>query len=313
MDDEMVTQDARMRLLILYLLYRGGLLDGDIQKLHAHAQLEPQERETIDNLNILGVRVRKPLNDNLPKRSPLFPVKKPTVPIDEEVSVSRYKPALQSMLEDYLQGTLDPETFPPTVANADGNGIGVDAAAQASLRTANKPTWARTRPVTNEARQRMLVFMAGGATYAESRACYEVSQTASKEVILITSHIHTPKSFLQQVRGLSIDKRRLDIPMERPPPKAPAHLFERPPAPAGQGLPAPQRPQQAVQPTQKPVVLPTSAMHSINLNSGPTPGGGRPNGSFNPTLPSSPAVGHAGKLQKKDEGEVKKKKHHFFR
>jgi syntaxin-binding protein 1 len=302
MDDESVPQEARLRLLILYVLYRGGLLNGDIQKLHAHAQLQPQDHETIDNLDLLGARVLKPLRDTFPRPERIFPLKPPSGPLDQEVSLSRFEPALRSMLEEQIQGTLDPAIFPPTIPHLEANGIGVDAAAQqTSLRTANKPTWARTRPVANDQRQRILVFMAGGATYAEARACYQVSQSASKEVFLMTSHMLTPKLFLHQLRGLSVDKRRLDIPAERPPPRAPAHLFERPQA---QGLPR--------QPSQN-TAPPTSAMHSMSLNSKPE-NGPRPNGSFDPSLPSTQAAGQSGKLKKnKDEGEKKKKKHHFFR
>jgi syntaxin-binding protein 1 len=309
MDDESVPQDARLRLLILYILYRGGLLNGDIQKLHAHAQLKPQDRDTIDNLDILGARVRKPLNDSMSRLVPLFPTRPPAGPVSEEVSLSRYEPALRSMLEEQIQGTLDPNIFPPTKPHLEGNGIGLDVAAQqTSLRTANKPTWARTRPVANEQRQRIIVFMAGGATYSESRACYQVSQNASKEVFLITSHMLTPKLFLHQLQGLNVDKRRLDIPAERPPPKAPAHLFERPQPAQSQGLPQQQKPQQAQN-----IAPPTAAFHTMSLNSNPDQGP-RPNGSFNPSLPSHPAAGHPGKLKKsKDEGEKKKKKHHFFK
>ena len=313
MDDDSVPQDARLRLLMLYIIYRGGLLNGDIQKLHAHAQLQPQDRDTIDNLDLLGARVRKPLNDMMPRPEPIFPIKAPAGPAEEEVSLSRYEPVLRSMLEEQVQGTLDPTMFPPTKPNIEGNGVGFDAAAQqTSLRTANKPTWARTRPVGNEQRQRILVFMAGGATYAEARACYQVSLNASKEVFLMTSHMLTPKLFLEQLRGLNVDKRRLDIPSERPPPKAPAHLFERPQPQQAQGLPQSQRPQPARQPVPT-AAPPTAAMHNMSLNP-KSEIGGRPNGAFNPSLPSSPAVGQTGKLKKsKDEGEKKKKKHHFFK
>lgn len=303
MDDDSVPQDARLRLLMLYIIYRGGLLNGDIQKLHAHAQLQPQDRDTIDNLDLLGARVRKPLNDMTSRPESIFPIKAPNGPVEEEVSLSRYEPALRSMLEEQIQGTLDPTIFPPTKPDMEGNGIGFDVAAQqTSLRTANKPTWARTRPVANEQRQRILVFMAGGATYAEARACYQVSLNASKEVFLMTSHMLTPKLFLQQLRGLSVDKRRLDILAERPPPKAPAHLFERPQPQQAQGLPQQQKPQAL-----------TAAMHNMSLDPKPDIGG-RSNGAFNPSLPSSPAAGQSGKLKKsKEEGEKKKKKHHFFK
>jgi syntaxin-binding protein 1 len=127
----------------------------------------------------------------------------------------------------------------------------------------------------------------------------------------MTSHMLTPKLFLHQLRGLNVDKRRLDIPADRPPAKAPAHLFERTQSPQAQGLPQQQKPQQARQPMAKPAP-PTAAMHNMTLNSRPE-NGPRPNGAFNPSLPSSQGGGQAGKLKKsKDEGEKKKKKHHFF-
>ena len=312
LDDESVHQEARLRLLILYVLYRGGLLDGDIHKLQAHAQLQPQDRDIIDNLDLLGARVRKPMKDTLSRPEPLFPPKTPAGPVDEEVSLSRYEPALRSMLEEQIQGTLDAAIFPPTRPQLEANGIGVEAPAQqTSLRTANKPTWARTRPVANDQRQRILVFMAGGATYAEARACYQVSLHASKEIFLMTSHMLTPKLFLRQLSGLNVDKRQLDIPVEKPPPKPPAQPFKRSEAPQTKGLSQQQNPLQDRQPVQNMVPL-AAAMRNTSHTSKPE-NGPRPNGAFNPSLPTSPAE-PAGKLKKdKDEREKKKKKKpHFF-
>lgn len=313
MNDDSVTQQSRLRLLILYILYRGGLLNGDIQKLHAHAQLKPHERDVIDSLDLLGARVTKPLKDTLPPPQRLFPAKAPTGPVNEEESnLSRYEPALRTVLEEQIQGTLDPDLFPPTIPNLEANGIGADVAAQqTSLRNANKPTWARTRPVAHDQRQRILVFMAGGATYAEARACHQVSLNASKEIFLMSSHMLTPKLFIHQLRGLAIEKRLLDIPAERAPPKAPAHLFEKKPVQPNAGLPQQQRPPQAAQSTAPP----TGAMQGASLDSS------RPKGSFDPAVSGTPASGMDNKLKKskngdkkkKDkDGEEKKKRHHFF-
>jgi syntaxin-binding protein 1 len=316
MNDDSVTQQSRLRLLILYILYRGGLLNGDIQKLHAHAQLKPHDRDVIDSLDLLGARVRKSLKDSAPAPDRLFPIKAPTGPVnEEEVNLSRYEPALRSLLEEQIQGTLDPDLFPPTIPNLEANGIGVDPAAQqTSLRNANKPTWARTRPVAHDQRQRILVFVAGGATYAEARTCSQVSLNASKEIFLISSHMLTPKLFIHQLRGLAIDKRLLDIPAERAPPKAPAHLFERQQAQQNVGLPQQQKPQQATQA----MAPPTGAMQGMSLDSN------RPKGSFDPSVSGTPASGTDNKLKKSKQGDdkkknkdgeekTKKKKRHLFR
>lgn len=53
-----------------------------------------------------------------------------------------------------------------------------------SLRSA-KPSWHRAaRPNAQEARQRVLVFVAGGMTYSEMREAYSLSKSLNKEIIL---------------------------------------------------------------------------------------------------------------------------------
>lgn len=306
LDDDSIIPPDRLRLIILYLMYRDGLLAGDIRKLLAHAKLPPQDGEVIYNLDLLGVRVEKPLKDNKPAPQPLFQRKPPPPPQDEEVSLSRFEPNLKTMLEEQVKGTLDSAVFPFTrPVDTDSNAAMQEQLSQASLRSA-KPTWARTRSAADQPRQRILVFMAGGATYAESRACYEVSQASSKDVFLATSHMLTPGLFLRQVGDLSADKRRLDIPAERPRPTAPAHLFEKDPPPATTKPPQ----QQSGPPPAKAASAgagagpapPTAAMASMSLNDP------RQQAAHGSTNGAAPAPG--GKLQKK---EKEKKKHHFFR
>jgi syntaxin-binding protein 1 len=178
------------------------------------------------------------------------------------------------------------------------------ASMQGSLRTA-APRWAGAGRRVVENRQRIIVFVAGGATYSEARTCYEVSAARGKDVFLATSHMLTPSLFLRQVRDLSVDKRRLDLPQERPKPKAPAHLFERPAPPPQQ-----QPPPQGGVPGRRPVPAggipsgprpPTGAMANMNLGPGPS----KP---ANGGAPPAPAAPH--KLEKEKEKEHKKKK--FF-
>ena len=273
-------------------MYRDGLLQGDIRKLLSHAKLPPQHGEAIYNLDLLGVRVEKPLKDTKPAVQPLFP-RKPAPPVEsQEASLSRFEPNLKIMLEEQIKGTLDSTTFPFTRPLTDADGMmAQEQLSQASLRSA-KPTWARTRSTADQPRQRIIVFMAGGASYAESRVCYEVAQASSKDIFLATSHMLTPGLFLRQVGDLSADKRRLDIPAERPKPTAPAHLFEVEPQPGG--------PQAQL---SKPAVPPAAALSSLSLNSNPDSRQGT-NG------PSNISTSQGGKSLKK---EKEKKKHHFFR
>ena len=228
LDEDNVNFPDRLRLIIEYILYRDGVFPSDIEKLLAHARLPARDGEVIHNLDLLGARVTRPLKDNKPPPQPLFARKQSPQPGKEDLSLSRFDPVIKAMLQEQLRGSLDQAVFPFTkpLLDAKEGLLGQNNVSQASLRSA-KPTWARTRPSAMEPRQRIIVFMAGGATYSESRACYDVSRTFSKDVYLATSHMLTPSLFLRQVRDLSVDKRQLDLPIDRPQTKAPAHIFER--------------------------------------------------------------------------------------
>ncbi|KAI9842989.1 MAG: vacuolar sorting protein VPS33/slp1 [Thelocarpon superellum] len=309
LDDESIGAADRLRLILLYLLWRDGLVPADTQKLLAHAQLPPQDAEVIMNLEFLGARVQRPLKDSKPAPAPLFAKPQRPASSGEEYALSRFSPKLKSMLEEYGAGTLDQNVFPFTKPQLDGaSGPSAADLSQTSLRSA-KPTWARARSAASEPRQRVVVFMAGGATYAEARACYDLSRASNREVILATSHMITPSLFLRQVGDLSVDRRRLDLPSERPKPKAPSHLFEpepQPRPPPSQASSSASLPTAAAAP-----VPPTVPMHSMSLE--PRGGGRAPNGSSTPqSVPASPRPiksSSSGKDEKKDD---KKKKHHFF-
>jgi syntaxin-binding protein 1 len=280
----------------------------------------------LNNLELLGVQVARALKDNKNTAIPVFPQKPPPAGAMEEYALSRFEPNLKRMLEEHVQGTLDQTVFPFTKPHTDANEAmaAVNDAASSSLRSA-KPTWAKSRHSAHEPRQRIIVFMAGGATYSESRSCYEVSREHHREVFLATSHMITPSLFMRQVGDLSVDKRRLGIPAEQPKPKAPAHLFEKEPAPAPSG-PMGGAPQKGLpaKPHGAPGGLPggprgpmppTGGMANMSI-SGQGPPPPRPpqqpipmNGGPGSHLAAANRPPPSGKPGKDPE---KKKKHHFF-
>lgn len=326
LDDESVTSTDRLRLIILYIMYREGVIREDIERLLAHSNLPPQDGEVVTNLDLLGAHTTKKLKDPKLVRDPMFPKKTAPTAQSEEYALSRFEPNLKELLEELAKGTLDQNQFPYTKPPLD-NSEELALQSQASLRSA-KPTWARNRMSTVENRQRVIVFIAGGATYSESRVCYEMSATKSKDVFLATSHMLTPAMFVRQVGDLSAERRRLDLPIDRPKPKAPDFLFmrndppPRPPqgmAPPGgrpgqMGLPArgpqlqkapgaPMPPQKYDanaydRPAPKP---PTAGMAAINLNSG---GPIQLNGDSGNKLEK--------KSKYKEDGTKEKKKRGFF-
>jgi syntaxin-binding protein 1 len=308
LDDDSVVHEDRVRLLILYILYRNGILRGDVEKLRCHGQLSPVDGEIIYNLITLGARVEKPLKDAMPIQPPLFPPRINNNANLEELSLSRFEPALRYMLEEQCHGTLDPNVFPPLKPHLnDPNGTG---ASHTSLRNAGKPTWAQARGQSNKPRQRLIVFVAGGATYTEARACYEVSRMAGKEVFLATTHMITPKTFLRQLSLLSSGRKQLDLPADRPPPKLPSWMSDPPPQ-AQQ--PRPQAPPKG--PPQDQFRPPTNAMANMNLGVSPA-NGVRPSVGSSSTSSKLPPPTPA-PYQSPDEGPVKlkkeKKRHGLFK
>lgn len=309
LDEDGVPIPDRLRLLILYLLYRDGLLPADTQKLLAHAQLPQSDQNVISNLELLGARTTRNLKDSRPPPPPTFPRKTTSqLMTQDDLLISRYEPVLQQLLEAHSASTVDPTTFPYTKPPLDlGDELRPTLTTASSLRSA-KPTWARTRTaISTENRQRVIVFMAGGATYSESRVCYDIGRSTGKEVFLVTSHMLTPTLLIRQIADLSADRRSLGIPADGPKEKAPAHLFEPEHVPQQQ----PQQPQQQrpSQQQQQQQVPPAQAMANMNINGRPAPNGPRPNGPIQLNLPA-PQANSSAKLHK-EEPKKDKKRHKF--
>jgi syntaxin-binding protein 1 len=324
LDDKALGPSERLRLIMMYALYREGMIEEDYERLLIHAGLPSEKQDTavITNLDLLGGRTfKEDLKQPKPNTQPTFPRK--TVPPpsqeEEEYSLSRFEPNLKLMLEDLSQGMLDQTVFPYTRPPLD-NSEELAMQAQTSLRSA-KPTWARNRMSTVENRQRVVVFMAGGATYSEARACYEVSEARNKDIFLVTSHMLTPTLFVRQLRDLDAPRKRLDLPIDRPQPKAPDHLFmrndPRPPpsmAPSGgsrsgglpsrnPGAPLPPPPNGSAKYDRHAPQPPTAGLAAMSMNSS----------SGRAPIPLN-GVNGSSKLEKKSkpEGEEKKKKRGFF-
>jgi syntaxin-binding protein 1 len=216
---------------VIYLLFKDGLLNGDIQKLMFHSGLRRADEAVVRSLGLLGARVTKELKDATPNRNKFRKPHLPPAEEDEGNDFSRYVTVVKQMLEDHVKGQLDPQVFPyikPELAPTGSTGGGADSTA--SLRSA-KPTWARFRLSVVEPRQRVIVFVAGGTTFSEARACYEVSKQSVRDIFLGSSHMLSPNLFLTQLQGLSEHRDALKLPIDAPKKVVPAHLLEPDPLP----------------------------------------------------------------------------------
>ena len=315
LDDPDIAPSDRLRLIAIYALYRDGLIQEDLTRLLWHASLQRSRDSTdqtvIENLELLGARPLKELKEPRQPLPPLFERNiKNVTQNEEEYALSRFDPAVKHMLEHVCAGDLDTTLFPYTVPPPN---TGEESfTTQGSLRSA-APRWASANRRQAENRQRIIVFVAGGATYSEARACYEVSEKHNRDVFLATSHMVTPGKFIADMRLLKADRRRLDLPLDRPPPRAPAHLFERPAPPPVAAAPKPQQPQVGMGMGQQMPPggprPPTKALGAMNLGgsgSASSLGVAGAGGDLRPGTSGSDIGGKAGKKEKE------KKKRNIF-
>jgi len=200
LDDRSISTSNKLRIIALYVLFRDGVPDEDRRRLYQHARLALHEMDAVNNMVFLGANVAK---DSGKRRKALF-----KQPLDENAyDISRFQPLVKLMLQDAVSSKLDQAVFPymgdnPATSAPNGGGAIPSGSAPTSLRSA-KPSWQRPRSKAVPAnRERLMVFVAGGMTYAEVRAAYEISEAHSKDVIIGSTHICTPKKYISDLASL---------------------------------------------------------------------------------------------------------------
>src|SRR5271155_5126289 len=79
-----------------------------------------------------------------------------------------------------------------------------------------RPTWAsRGAAKGTEQRQRIIVFIAGGATYSESRSCYEVSKKWNRDVVLGSTDMIIPSTFIRELSRTRESRQSLNLAMDQ--------------------------------------------------------------------------------------------------
>ncbi|KAG8717169.1 vacuolar sorting protein VPS33/slp1 [Ceratobasidium sp. 394] len=295
LENRNLTSTDKARLIALYIMYRDGVSDEDRRRLFQHAKLSNMDQDAVNGLSYLGARVTKTPADRDLKRK-----LKQKAAAQYDYDQSRYQPVLQTVLEDHFSGKLDTSVFPyvrdaPPSAAPLGSSLGSfrsspQPAAQAagaptSLRS-QKPSWhkAPVRGTGEPAKQRVIVFMAGGMTYSEMRTVYTVSNALNKDVYLGSTHPTTPTRFVNDLRAIAMDgvgsaaiPEGLPKPSDRERPYQEYydrryHIQDAPPPPKPAPAPAPQqRPgqqQQRLEPPRGPTHQHSSSSLSGSMGSG---------------------------------------------
>jgi len=184
---EISTTD-KIRLLMLYIISQEGIKDSDRKRLIDLAKLSNADATCISNLKYLGVTLSKA--NKGPKKHKSGKDKKKKARDDApSYELSRYIPSAKIILQDFLENNLSASEFPyvKDKEGSDNNNNKQATPGSTSLRKANQPRWADKDKRKNEKSStggRVILFIAGGATYSEMRSVYELSSKFNREVIL---------------------------------------------------------------------------------------------------------------------------------
>ncbi|RIB21202.1 Sec1-like protein [Gigaspora rosea] len=217
LDNPVISSTTKVRMLMLFIMYKRGISEEDRLKLLNHARISLPENEAINNLEFFGEKlIRAKPGPSVMKK------KKYRQPQGDDIhyEFSRYVPRLKNVLECHINKNLDNAAYPYTkdpAGGSDGN------KATSNLRSA-KPTWhLKGQEAKNP---RIIVFITGGVTYSELRAAYEITTKHRQDVIIGSTHIITPQKFVEDLAVLrKPPTRSYSPPKQRPlptPPKAPA-------------------------------------------------------------------------------------------
>lgn len=208
----------KMRLLMLYIIYKQGVGRDDFLKLMQHSEIPGPERTALVNLMHLGTTIITEERVKEPKQK-LKRIER----AGEKYELSRWTPLVQDVAEHAVKGRLD-ESYAPfirkprsTSSGAGGWSSGGSSSGASGITTTSvrqRWNWVPTQRAGGGAESKqsqavkkagptIIIFIIGGMTYSEMRAIYEVSKTSTDcEVVIGSTHVITPNSFLGQLKKL---------------------------------------------------------------------------------------------------------------
>lgn len=240
----------KMRLVLIYSIYRGGLAKSDLVKLAKFIGVRDSQLTSL----VLGCfrnlsKLNFPIVKDSPKLKKIARRTFHTINNEGTYNTSRFFPALKSVLQNAARYELDEHWFPyfrEKPLHDDIPSRGVSSAplqtsdTTGSLRNARiKASWApsSSRASTSSFKkynQRIFCFVAGGVTHSEIRLIYELSTALNKDFFLGSESILKPRDFLVGLQSIDESKNpvNLNLPLHKElalaASLAPDHLFQVP-------------------------------------------------------------------------------------
>ncbi|CAM5124630.1 unnamed protein product [Natator depressus] len=187
--DPSVQAYDKIRIILIYIFLKNGVDKENLTKLIQHANIQ-QQRDIIRNMQFLGISL-------MPGSGQLRPERK--VRLESSYQLSRWTPMLKDIMEDIIEDKLDKNLWPfvsdpvPTTSS------------QAAVSTRFRH-WHKNKPAAEyRTGPRLIIYVLGGLSMSEMRCAYEMTPaTKGKwEVVIGSSHILTPKRFLDDIQTLN--------------------------------------------------------------------------------------------------------------
>ncbi|XP_032691224.1 protein ROP isoform X1 [Odontomachus brunneus] len=192
--DQTVNHLDKLRIIALYVISKNGITDENLNRLVHHAQVSVDDKQTIVNMANLGINVVVDGN-----RKKLYTVQRKERITEQTYQMSRWTPIIKDVMEDSIEDKLDSKHFPFLAGRAASSGYHAPTSARYGH-------WHKDKgQQTIKNVPRLIVFIVGGVCFSEIRCAYEVTNALKNwEVIIGSSHIITPKSFMNDLSKVHV-------------------------------------------------------------------------------------------------------------
>ncbi|PVU96800.1 hypothetical protein BB559_002255 [Furculomyces boomerangus] len=197
----------RIRLLMIYLVAKDGIKDIDRRRLQEVLEcMNIDDKRGLLNMNLLNVRTDRNEGEVDRTSSELYKWPKYIENEKAKFDLSRFVPAMHFIIESQVNKDLDENLFPWLGEKPSTEEKVTPIHLMGSLRSTKKE-WKNQSPTNQNGN--IIIFMVGGVTYSEIRTIYKLSKKLKKNIYIGSTHITTPRDFLEDLKTL---RRKIDQP-----------------------------------------------------------------------------------------------------